>query len=392
MTIQKIYVGGWFQRTTLHLSELHDFLRYANSPLDLDKDELKTLQQSLELDDVSMQVDDLEYVLTRNRNGVSVKLYEDGLIVLSSNAVDGTAHTIGALTSYYEDRLSKAISYLFSLGAPVPKELANIKTIYPYFVVLEKATPNDIRKLLEQFEQDKSFEIKEKTFEIYRGDKLYIVNNKGEALTNIEKFIQEQIFMREFKAQMHRYLNIHRIIWEKIADVKEKGKIRGRDIEEFRGRVESYAKTINLIGARIDQMGTYVGTRASIVKSSPELKPFLEVMEFKHETLSNTLSYVKDIWGMTKNYVDSALTLFSDLQAQSTDTSVQNLTVVTSVGVAGTLIGLFTQDSIPSFTVFGFAYFAILVLIGYSANRIMKEIARRRSYEISDTEIDTRIK
>ena len=33
MTIQKIYIGGWFQRTTLHLTEVWDFLKYGKSHL-----------------------------------------------------------------------------------------------------------------------------------------------------------------------------------------------------------------------------------------------------------------------------------------------------------------------------------------------------------------------
>ena len=37
MKIQKIYIGGWFQRTTLQLSEIYDFLRDGESKLELDK-------------------------------------------------------------------------------------------------------------------------------------------------------------------------------------------------------------------------------------------------------------------------------------------------------------------------------------------------------------------
>jgi len=47
---------------------------------------------------------------------------------------------IDALAEYYEKKLSPAISYLFSLGAPIPKELANIETVYPYFIVLNNET------------------------------------------------------------------------------------------------------------------------------------------------------------------------------------------------------------------------------------------------------------
>lgn len=117
-------------------------------------------------------------------------------------------------------KLSPAFSYIFSLGAPVPKELANIKTIYPYFVSAKKVTKKSAQTIFDEFKQEQYFTVKQKQFEIYRGDKLYIINQKSVTDDSVQRFIEEQIFLREFRGQMHRYLNLHRIIWEKIADVK----------------------------------------------------------------------------------------------------------------------------------------------------------------------------
>ena len=36
MHVQKIFIGGWFQRTTLHLSEIWEFLHHGESALDFD--------------------------------------------------------------------------------------------------------------------------------------------------------------------------------------------------------------------------------------------------------------------------------------------------------------------------------------------------------------------
>jgi hypothetical protein len=391
MKVEKIFVGGWFQRTTLHLSEIYDFLKYAESPLDLNKKELVKLRNNLSIKNIKLEVDDLEYIKVISSKNIEVKIFEDGLIVLSKKSNKKIKNDISDLTLYYEKKISPAISYIFSLGAPIPKELANIKTIYPYFVVLEQEQEITIKNLLDDFKQDKYFEIKQKTFEIYRGDKLYIINNISERSIDIERFIQEQIFMRELKGQLHCYLNLHRIIWEKIAEVKEKGKIKGSEVSDFNTKIESYAKTINLIEARINQMGTYISTRESIVKSDPEMDKFLDVLQFKYETLKNTLSYIKDIWEMTKNYVDSALKLFSSIQAKSTEFSVKNLTIITSMGVGATLMGLFSQKA-PSFSLFGIGYFIILVVIGYSANKIMKAISMKRMYKIKDVKVVKDIK
>lgn len=394
MQIKRVYIGGWFQRTTLHLSEVYDFLREGASSLPLDATKLKQFQASLNIQSVELKVDGLEYIALSTTDGIHLKIMEDGLIVLRNDFEDGDdlSADIHALTAYYESKLSPAFGFIFSLGAPVPKELANIKTVYPYFVALEEASREDVLALLKEFHQEKYFEIETESFNLYRGDKFYIVSNKKEQSESIARFIEEQIFLREFKGQLHRYLNLHRTIWERIAEVKERGSIRGGEVGGFRDKVEGYSKTINLIEARIKQMGTYLHTRERIAKDDPILKDFLNVIEYRYETLGDTLDYVEQIWNMTKNYVNAALELFSGLQAQATQNSVKNLTVVTSMGVGATLLGLFTTDSVPQFTIFGVLYFLILASIGYGADRMMKWFYKRKSYEISDIEYDKDIK
>lgn len=388
---EKIYIGGWFQRTTLHLSEIYDFLKEAESPLELDKNKLAELHDGLEIESVEMKLANLDYVELRSRSGIGVKIFEDGLIVLNKDNVTSVGDDLQELRDYYENKLSPSISYIFSLGAPIPKELANIKTIYPYFVVLNKAEKSDIESLLNKFEQEKYFEVTRGDFEIYRGDKLYVINNISEQLSDIERLIEEQIFIREFKTQLHRYLNLHRIIWERIAEVKERGQIRGNEVGSFKSKIESYGKTINLIEARINQMDSYIKTRGRIFDSDKRLTEFVEVLNFKYETLSDTLEYIKDIWGMTKNYVDSALELFSGIQARSTESSVKNLTVITSMGVGATLIGLFSQK-LPEINLSGAIYFIVVALIGYMADKIMRGVSSRRMYKISEVEIVKDIK
>jgi hypothetical protein len=383
---ESIYVGGWFQRTTLHLSEIYDFLESATSPLELDKEKLKALRAAMDITSVRMEVSRLDWIEVKSQAGIVIKIYEDGLVVLNKENSGTLEGDIKALTAYYEQKLSPSISYIFSLGAPVPKELANIKTIYPYFVVLKKAPQKDIKAIFEQFHEKEYFDVCKKEFEIYRGNMLYVINNLSERPANIERFIDEQIFIREFKAQLHRYLNLHRIIWERIAEVKEKGSIRGNEVGAFKAKVDSYAKTINLIEARIDQMGTYLHTRGSIIKGNRDLEKFLGVLEFKHETLADTLEYIRGLWGMTKNYVQSASDLFGSIQAKSTDASVKNLAVITSMGVGATLISLFTQKP-PSFTMVGALYFLILAAIGYGTDRVMKMIYSRRMYGIHEAKV-----
>ena len=393
MKVSNVYIGGWFQRTMLQLSEIYDFLRECKTQLNLDQDKLNEYHKNLEIGKIDYGVSGEEYIEFTTALNIKVKIFEDGLIVLNNQKVseDTLFADINHVTDYYENKLSPAFSYLFSLGAPVQKELANIETVYPYFIVCDNATKDEITDLLSSTEKQKYFEFTNTKYDVVRGDKYYFINNKKQSGEDIERYIEEQIFIREYKGQLHRYLNLHRIIWEKIDNVKEQAKVKGSDIVKFSTKLEGYAKTVNLIDGRINQMSTYIPTREKIAKSDPELSEFLAISGYRYETLKDTLDYIKALWSMTKNYVSSAQKLFSELKSDVTNKSISNLTIVTSMGVGASLINLFT-GSAPTFSIFGVIYFFALALIGYSVNKIMKLIAKKRTYEINDIEYDKDIK
>ena len=393
MKVDGIYIGGWFQRTMLQLSEIYDFLRDCKSELKLDKEKLVELRNNLNIGSIDYSVSGVEYIILTTGDNITVKIFEDGLVVLNSKEAkyDTLLSDVKKLENYYENKLSPAFSYLFSLGAPVPKELANIETVYPYFIVLDKANEEEIKELLLKSDKQKYFNFDNKKYEVVRGDKFYYINNKSQNLENIERYIEEQIFIREFKGQLHRYLNIHRIIWEKIDDVKANTKVKGSDIVKFSTKLEAYAKTINLIDGRIKQMSTYLPTREKIAKSDEELEEFLKISGYRYETLRDTLAYIQYLWGMTQNYVQAAQRQFEGIKSDVTSKSVSSLTIVTSMSAGAAILGLF-QNSKPEFTMFGVLYFFILAVIGWSSNKILKAISSKQKYNVTDIEYEKDIK
>lgn len=392
MKVSNAYVGGWFQRTMLQLSEIYDFLRDAKTKLALDQDKLVEYRKNLQIGRIDYGVQGEEYIEFTTALNIKVKIFEDGLIILNNHNVseDTLFADIDALTDYYETKLSPAFSYLFSLGAPVPKELAHIETVYPYFVVTDKATKEEMNTLLTRTDKQKYFEFDNEKYDVIRGDVYYFINNKKAETENIERYIEEQIFIREFKGQLHRYLNLHRIIWEKIDNVKDRASVKGADIVSFNTKLESYAKTITLIEGRINQMSTYLPTREKIAKSDKELVEFLNISGYRYETLKDTLDYIKYLWSMTKNYVSSAQKLFNGLKSDVSNKSINSLTLVTSMSAGASVIGLLTKSQ-PEFTVFGIAYFFILALIVLSLNKFLKFIQNNRRYKVNDVELDKNI-
>lgn len=392
MKITNVYIGGWFQRTMLQLTEIYDFLRECKTQLKLDTEKLQEYRKALAIGKIDYGVDGEEYIRFTTAYDITVKIYEDGLICLNNkNVSDDTLFAdLDKVTDYYENKLSPAISYLFSLGAPVPKELANIETVYPYFIVFDKATKEQIADLLSRTEKQKYFEFTNERYDVVRGDKYYFINNKKQSLEKIEKYIEEQVFIREFKGQLHRYLNLHRIIWEKIDNVKENAKVKGADIVKFSSKLEGYSKTVNLIDGRINQMGTYISTREKIAKSDAELTEFLAISGYRFETLRDTLDYIKYLWDMTQTYVSSAQKLFSSLKSDVTSKSINSLTIVTSMSAGASIISLITKSE-PKFTIFGVIYFFVLAFIGWGSTRMLSFISKNRRYEVADESYDKNI-
>ena len=208
---------------------------------------------------------------------------------------------------------------------------------------------------------------------------------------DIERYIESQVFIREFKGQLHRYLNIHRIIWEKIDNIKDKVNVKGSEIVKFTTKLEGYSKTVNLIDGRINQMSTYISTREKIVKADPELTEFLAISGYRYETLRDTLNYIQYLWDMTQTHLNQAKSLFFEIKSDVTNSSVSNLTVVTSMSAGASLLGLL-NESLPTINLMGFVYFLILALIGWISTKILSFIGKQRKYEVTDVEYDKDIK
>lgn len=393
MKISNVYIGGWFQRTMLQLTEIYDFLRDCKSQLDLDPEKLQEFRKGLEIGKIDYGVAGEEYIEFTTALNMKVKVFEDGLITVNNTNVseDTLFADLDKITDYYENKLSPAFNYLFSLGAPVPKELAHIETIYPYFIVCDNVTKEDISELLSRTEKQKYFEFSSEKYDVVRGDKYYFINNKKQSLENIERYIESQVFIREFKGQLHRYLNIHRIIWEKIDNIKDKVNVKGSEIVKFTTKLEGYSKTVNLIDGRINQMSTYISTREKIAKADPELTEFLAISGYRYETLRDTLNYIQYLWDMTQTHLNQAKSLFSEIKSDVTNSSVSNLTVVTSMSAGASLLGLL-NESLPTVNPMGFVYFLILALIGWISTKILSFIGKQRKYEVTDVEYDKDIK
>lgn len=378
-----VYFGGWYQRTTLHLTEIANFFSEGKSDLPLAKEKLGQLREGLELTSVGREAGSLEFVRAQTKEGIEIDYYEDGLYVLklaSSNIIEAKKK----LESYYHERFAPAVAYIFSLGAPTPKELANIKTVHPIAVSVISKDPENFVVDEKYGEVYSSITSKELTVKKTPHFIFLITTPQYQEFT--KGLTEMQIFFREFKDQLQKYLDIHRKLWEEISDIKERKLIKGKEVERVRLQLDAYQKTINLISSRINQMGAYVHTRADMAKEMKLTEHLSSIFRYKFEVLTNTHNYIKEIWVMTNNYLSSAISVISEIKGQATNKSIQSLQLITTYGVVGGIVGYLSRDTLPRITGQGMTYFGVLILVTLVVNWLVKLTYRGVKYKINFVE------
>lgn len=369
--------GGWYQRTTLHLSEIYNFLALKKTHLNkLSLDKLSDFHQDLRLKTVTREIGYLEYVKATTQDGIEIRYYEDGLYVLELQTTK-VKEAKYQLEEYYYRFFGPAISYIFSLGAPTPKILADIKTKNPIAVMIKSANHLNLSQFGEVYSQ-----INSPGLSVAKTPDLIVIS--GSKAT--QDLVEMQIFFREFKDQLEKYLNTHREVWEEISKIKEKKSLLGQDVEEVRSRLDSYQKTINLISNRINQMNSYVNTRASISRRLQVEDQLSTVFQYKFETLTDTHAYIKEIWKMTGDYLSAAIQVVVEVKNQATNNSIQSLRTITTVGVLSGIINYISLTKFPQINVIGVWYYFILFVATMLINQIIGIIAQRRKYELNFTD------
>jgi len=384
--VTKVVYGGWYQRTTLHLSEVYEFFLNGRSKLDLKKSKLRQFQKRLGIKSVKRVMGNLEYVYAQTSSGIEIKYYEDGLYVLelSSKNYD-IKKSKDILSNYFKEKFQPAIEYIFSMGAPTPKILANIKIDHPVLIGVVTESPSSLK--FSSLKYGKVYgKYTSKNVNVFKTkDYIFVatVPSKKEYLSNI---IEMQIFFREFKDQLERYLNIHRVVWEEIAKIKEKKFIQGQDIADYRNKLESYRKTISLISNRINQMNSYASTRASISGNMKIQDELLKLFQYRFEDLFDTLNYIKEIWGMTLDYVNSAINRIIELEGKATSKSIHSIQALATVGVVSGILGYLTRDTVPVLSKTGLFYIVALLAIGLAIDKTIRYFAKKKKYKISFVE------
>ena len=102
MKVKKVALGYWYQRTALHLAEIHDFLLGVASPLDLDPHKLVKLRKDLGIRNIRTDIDVLERLDVEFEGDMKCRIYEDGLVLLTKDSRD-INHDLQALNRFFQN-------------------------------------------------------------------------------------------------------------------------------------------------------------------------------------------------------------------------------------------------------------------------------------------------
>lgn len=378
-----VVFGGWYQRTTLHLSEVHRFLLHGTSDLDLNKVKLKNLRNKLILKSVKRVVGYLEYLEIETRSGIKVKYFEDGLYTLSKEGSD-VAKTKKQIKDYFDERFSPAISYLFSLGAPTPKILSNMKETHPF--VIERVVSNPMKSKVGKEFGDVYMESKSNRIKVSKTRDNIVIDVTANRKRELEMLTEMQIFFSDFKLQLHKYLDIHRKIWEEISEVKEKEFIRGEDVSKHKTMLDSYQKSVQLIMNRINQMSNYAKTRMDISERVRIHRNLNDLFQYRFEDLFNTLEYIKEVWNMTLDYVNSAIRIMDDVGKKASSNGLKSIQLLISVGVIAGIVRYLKPGSGPFPDVSPLSFILGMFVVAFGFDWIIKKIAKKKKYELKFVE------
>lgn len=330
MKIKQIYLGTWFQRTSLHLKELFYFLKFHKSSVGLDQERLDHLWESLQVKDVVFIGDSEFDQVQADCRDVSVCISEDGILLFTTDEKD-LKKAKKILESFYTEYFAPVLTFLFSQGAPLPVQLDQAKEIYPLLVIGQSVKPREMLTLFDLVNDELITTLEGKNVVASVGDVLSIFDmQRPRSFTEVhtEQLLHYIVFFREFEKQLNQYLQLHRQMWDEITAIREAEEMPYKDFPKIRAEILQKLKTLSFVKARLAQMRDIIEERSRVIEPGMvEELHSLGLLKFDH--LMANQKYVSHLWQMTIEYVKSSLSLLESLYQENTQRELNAIKFIT---------------------------------------------------------------
>lgn len=341
MKIKQIYLGTWFQRTSLHLKELFHFLKFHRSSIGLEEERLKHLWEALQVKEVQFIGDsEFDHVEALCRN-VTLSISEDGIILLTTDETD-VKKAKKILESFYTEYFAPALTFLFSQGAPLPILLDQPKETYPLLLIGQNMKAGDLLKLFDVVDDSLITTLEGKNVVASLGDVLGVFdiqNSRRFSEAHVHELLHYVVFFREFEKQLSGYLQLHRKMWDEITAIREAEEMPYKDFPKIRAEILQKLKILSFVKARIAQMKDIIEERHLTIDAGiQEELHSLGLLKFDH-LLANQ-KYVSHLWQMTIEYVKSSLSLLESLYQENTQRELNAIKFITFGGLVTGFFGM----------------------------------------------------
>lgn len=341
MTIERVYLITWIQRTTIHLQEMYHLFTRKFDALALDPKKLEGFAKDLAIKKVALDIRNDFETLTMTSGALSFSATEDGIFTLSTKTSD-VVKAREELDTYYKKHLGPALAYLFGRGAPLPKQLHNVKEIYPILIVIKDATEKDAHDLFKRLREKPETSVASETAQIFFSPSFIVTRIIKEEEQNtgvFEEMLTNIVFVREFEKQLRQYLNLHRTMWDEISAIRESHSLRYKDFPLVRRKIMDFLKTLFFVKARLSQMHDINKARLTLLP--PAVKEELQALGlFRFENALADQEYMRDLWEMTIEYVEGTLEILESLFQENTQRELGALKFITFIGALTGFFGM----------------------------------------------------
>ncbi len=344
MKIKQIYVGSWYPRTLFHLNEMYDFLSSGKSHLKLDKEKIKKLKEELNPSDVFLKQNKGQSYLQAKFGDYNFESFESGLSIFSceckSNDIEKLTIETQEMSEFAFKKVFTSFNYIYSLGAPIPKVFAALKSVMPFVFVTENASKKEVEDFLEKRGEIITKEFSSEKGEIYYGNNSIIIDSD---IDFAKRVIKECIYyLHDAEAQLQKILDLHRYIWDEVSTIKSSKSIKYKDLATTRDLLTEIESDVIFFDSRIQQLKNVLLKQKNRVSefAQQENDYIWDVFEDGFSSLEGSGNYVENLWNMTKNYLSGASNLINLIYQESSTKQINILQFVFIISAIASLIAL----------------------------------------------------
>jgi len=318
---------------------------------------------------------------------IYITISSEGTIILQlrkDDKGDLAFENAAMLEHFFIEKLSPAVNYLFSLGAPLPKELQNIREAYPTIVIVKDAFEQELNQFIKtQKIEIYSRDISEK-LDFFFGEKTSIINVKHDAVPK-DILLQEMIFLKEFPMQLKNYLAVHRMVWEKVDNIREVKSIAYKDFTRIREQMNGFLKTLSLMKARLAQMEDIIETKKEINNAMSQ-EGLKDINIHRINNFIGDVKYVKDLWEMTIDYVKDTLNLIESVSRENIQRELSALKFVALIGAITSFFGMNIafpwEDRWDAIFLSSLAVIGIIIFVSFTFYYFLKIFIYNRKFNM----------